>query len=51
MGLDDGGDDGGSREALGWNDGGDGGSSREALVLITAGMMVQTVMVHEKLWF
>ena len=34
-----------------WDDGADGGGSREALVLMTAGMMVQTVVLHEKLWF
>ena len=31
------------------DDGGDGGGSCEALVLMTAGIMVQTVVVHEKL--
>ena len=34
-----------------WNDGADGSGSSEALVFMTVGMMVQTVMVHEKLWF
>ena len=34
-----------------WDDGGDGGGSLEALVLMTAGMMVMTVVVQEKLWF
>ena len=33
-----------------WDGGADGCGSCEALVLMTAGMMVQTVMVHEKLW-
>ena len=28
----------------------DGGGSCEVLVLMTAEMMVQTVVVHEKLW-
>ena len=32
-----------------WDDGADGCGSREALVLMTAGMMVQKLMVHEKL--
>ena len=33
------------------DDGADGGGSSEALVFMTVGMMVQTVRVHEKLWF
>ena len=33
------------------DDGADVGGSLEALVLMTAGMMVQTVVVQEKLWF
>ena len=33
-----------------WDDGADGGGSCEVLVLMTAEMMVQTVVVHEKLW-
>ena len=33
-----------------WDDGEDGGGSLEALVLMIAGMIVRTVVIHEKLW-
>ena len=32
-----------------WFDGADGGGSQKALVLMAAGMMVVTVVFHEKL--
>ena len=34
-----------------WDDGADGCGSSEVLVLMTFRMMVQTVVVHEDLWF